>query len=89
VNVRNTKKGNVVIFAESYDSKWVAKYSGFTVQSSKFDDRFNSFVLPTNGSYSLKVYYTSQDYVNIGLIISVVTLVISVSSLIVLVIKKK
>jgi uncharacterized membrane protein YfhO len=87
--VRNAKKGDRVVFAESYDNKWLATSSKFKVQSSKFDGRFNSFVLPGDGDYSLRIYYTPQDYVNIGVIISIVTLVGALGTLIVLVIKKK
>lgn len=89
VNVKNAKKGDAVIFAESYDSKWVAENLRFTIQSSKFNDKFNSFILPADGNYSIRVYYTPQDYVNIGVIISVVTLILSLSAFIWLIIKKK
>ena len=82
VDIENAKKGDVLVFSESYDKNWQAiSSSKFRVQSSKFNNKFNSFVLSADGNYSLKVYYSLQDYVGIGLVISVVALVISISSL--------
>lgn len=74
VDVKNVKKGDVLVFAESYDSGWEASSTKFKVLSSKFDNRFNSFVLPDSGTYSLDVYYTPQDLVNEGVVISLVSL---------------
>jgi len=85
VTVKNAKKGDVVVFAESYDPKWTAN----SMSSIKYDGRFNSFILPRDGNYQLRIYYAPQDYVNIGFVISGVTLFIVVGSLLFLVIKKK
>jgi len=87
--IKNAKKGDLIVFSESYDSKWIAENTQFKIQSSKFDDRFDSFILPQDGDYSLKVYYTPQDYVNIGLVISVGTLIVSLFTLLILLFKKK
>ncbi len=89
IEVKNAKKGDTIIFSESYDARWIAKSSELRVQSSEFDNKFNSFVLPKNGNYELEIYYTPQDYVNIGLAISVVTLFSSLLALTLLIIKKK
>jgi hypothetical protein len=89
VNIKNAKKGDIIVFAESYDVKWIAENSTFHVQSSKFDNKFNSFVLPANGNYNLRIYYTPQDYVNIGLVISGITLFVLAGGLLFLIIKKK
>jgi hypothetical protein len=89
LNVTNAKKGDRVIFAESFDDKWIAENSKFKIQSSKFDGRFNSFILPKYGDYNLKIYYTPQDYVNLGVVISLISLVGSLGALIVLKIKKQ
>jgi len=79
-----------LIFSESYDSKWVASVIGskLEVASTKYHGRLNSFVLPIDGSYSLKIYYTPQDYVNIGVIISLVSLFFTLGTLTFLIIKK-
>ena len=76
VKVENAKRGDVLVFSESYDKFWVAKNSGFKVYSSEFKGRFNSFILPKDGNYNLEIYYTPQDWVNIGLVVSVTALVI-------------
>lgn len=92
VIVKNAKKGDSIVFAESYDPKWTASVaisSKFKIQDSKYDGKFNSFVLPQDGDYNLKIYYTPQDYVNIGVGISVISLVFIFGSLAFLIIKKK
>jgi hypothetical protein len=89
VAVKNAKKGDVIVFAESYDQKWIAKNSEFKIQSLEFGGIFNSFVLPKEGDYSLEIYYTPQDYVNIGVGVSVISLVFIFGSLAFLIIKKK
>ena len=88
VEVNNAKKGDVLIFSETYDKNWVAKNSQFTIRSSKFAGRFNSFVLPVSGSYSLDVYYALQKYVDLGEVVSGGTLILTVGFLIVLYFKK-
>lgn len=70
VNVRNAVKGEKLIFSESYDPNWIARYSKLKIKSSEFAGRFNSFVLTLNGSYTLDIYYYPQVFVNIGLVIS-------------------
>jgi len=69
VDVRNAKRGGVLVFSESYDKNWTATGSKYKLQSLKYGE-FNSFILPKDGDYSLKVYFIIQDYVNIGLWIS-------------------
>jgi len=80
VDVRNAKKGDILVFSEAYDSNWTAN----AILSSKYN-LFNSFILPKDGSYKLTVYYIIQDYVNIGLWISTAALLITLGSIAVLV----
>jgi hypothetical protein len=77
VGIENAKKGNILVFSEAYDSKWTA--SG--TSSSKYADLFNSFVLTKNGNYTLEIYYPPQDWVNLGLWVSLSALIISLSLL--------
>lgn len=80
IEVQNAKKGDVLVFSESYDFNWVAKNNDFKNLNSKpYNKLFNSFVLEEDGNYSLQVYYSLQTFVNIGLIISVITLIVIVS----------
>lgn len=87
VTVKNVKKGDRLVFTESFDSKWVAKTSDYTLRAIRYN-LFNSFVLPKDGNYSLKIYYTPQDFVNIGIVISVGSFIISLI-LLILLFKKK
>jgi hypothetical protein len=89
VTVKNAHQGDVLVFAESYDKNWEVKNPAFTIHSLKFEGRFNSFVLPASGDYRLDVYYTLQNAVNVGEIVSGVALVISIFIMFVLFLKKK
>lgn len=69
VEVENAKKGDLLVFSEGFDKNWNVQNSEFRTQSSEFE-RVNSFVLPRDGSYDLKVGYEPQTFVNIGLFVS-------------------
>ena len=73
LNIKNAKKGDRIVFSEAFDDKWVAESSKFIVQSSKFKDRFNSFVILGDGDFFLEVYYGIQKYVDLGVKISLLT----------------
>ncbi len=73
VTVENVNKGDILVFSESFDSKWIIKNEN-NIHSQKYNKLFNSFILPKSGTYSLIVYYEPQDWVNIGLIVSGLTL---------------
>jgi len=75
LDIQNAKKGDVIIFSESYDKNWIVHNLEFRIHSSEFNNRFNSFILPKNGNYVLEVYYTPQDWVNRGLVVSIASLV--------------
>jgi len=74
VGLENVKKSDALVFSESFDKNWVAYNPEFKIQSLKFNNRFNSFILPKKGDYSLTIFYTPQRYVVIGLWISGATL---------------
>ena len=82
LEVKNAKIGDRIIFSESYDASWIAQSLKFKVQSLKFNNRFNSFTLKDSGDYSLIVYYYPQILVNIGMLISGLTLVLILGALI-------
>lgn len=83
VNVNNAKKGDRLVFSEKFDEYWQAQQitdggrqtSANKLESSRFSI-FNSFILPENGNYSLEVYYEPQKWVDIGTIISGISLFI-------------
>ena len=74
VQVRNAKKGDLLVFSEGFDRNWIAENSKLKVQSLKFDNILNSFNLPENGDYEFKVHYVPQEYVEAGLWLSSITL---------------
>lgn len=82
INVKNAKKGNKIIFTEKFDKNWTAKVLGnkYQIISIDYDRGFNSFVLPESGNYTLKVSYTIQNYVNIGLVVSLTSLMFCLGS---------
>jgi hypothetical protein len=84
VSLTNVKKGDLVVFSESFDTHWIARFESGSENSSIYDKQFNSFTLPKNGNYTMTVYYQPQKWENIGLVISLLALVLTAGSLIVL-----
>lgn len=93
ITVKNAKRGDRIIFAENYNSKWVARYMDSDKKGElkpiPYKNRYNSFVLREGGSYRMEVYYSVQKWVNLGTIISGAALSIVAIGLIVLMLKKK
>jgi hypothetical protein len=81
VKLENVKKGELLVFAESYDLGWAASDGEHLINSVKFSKLFNSFSLEKDGTYSLKVYYQPQTFVNAGIIISLITFIIVILTL--------
>lgn len=88
LNIKNASAGGKIIFSENFDKNWVLRDGKHEIHSSVYSDRLNSFVLPRSGDYTAFVYYTPQDWVNRGLVISGVSF-ISVLGLLVWSYKKK
>lgn len=76
MNLNNVHKGDRLVFTDLYDSHWQLTEGGKEFHSSAFANKLNSFTLPDNGNYKATIYYTPQTFVNIGLIISIVSLII-------------
>lgn len=72
VTVEDTVKGDILVFSESFDTGWVAR-NGINVKSREYNN-LNSFILPKDGTYSFTVYYEPQKWVNVGLVVSSLTL---------------
>ena len=86
VDVKNARPGDIVVFSENFDRKWQATNTSNKsdlTYSTLYDNRFNSFILRVAGSYGLDIYYYPQVYVNIGLFISLATLIVTLGILIV------
>ena len=76
VTVRNAKKGDVLVFSESFDKYWQTRNESIEhrVSSIRYHRIFNSFRLEKGGDYSLEVYYEPQKWVDIGVAMSSITL---------------
>lgn len=88
LEVTNARKGDVIVFSESYDARWIARSSDTKfydwpnlISSNPYSRIFNSFVLRKEGNYTLKIYYYPQILVNIGMIISGASLLITLSAI--------
>lgn len=75
IQVKNSKKGELLVFSEGFDKNWKIKGNFGEVSSMPFEKIVNSFILPKDGSYDIKVYYKPQKWVKEGLIISGLTLI--------------
>lgn len=73
LSVKNAQKNDVLVFSESFDKYWVARNNEISIKSHKYSNLFNSFTLPKGGDYTLEIYYTPQDWVNRGVVISLIS----------------
>lgn len=89
VRVMNAQKGGQIVFAESYDSGWRAYVNNTVITSQPFEKSLNSFVLPMNGTYTFRVFYQPQEWVNRGVWVSGISLIILIFALVVLYVRKK
>ena len=71
--VKNIKRGDRVVFTQSYDSGWKAISNDKEISPEILDKQFMKFVFPNNAS-EVKIVYTPQNFVTIGLAVSLVTL---------------
>jgi len=86
ISVKDAKKGDVIVFAESYDVFWkaVVKFNNkpasfIEIQNTAYnsgDQKLNSFVLPDSGSYEIELQYTPQAWMNMGTYVSGATLLV-------------
>jgi hypothetical protein len=78
VNV-NASEPFTLIFSESYDPLWKALVDRETVASSPAYSLVNSFRINKTGQFTLTIYFTGQSYADVGLMISVPSLILLVS----------
>ena len=70
----NTTNPTFLVFSETYDPLWVAKYDNEEVNSVIAYSAINSFKINKTGNVSITLEYTPQKYVYIGFIISIIGL---------------
>ena len=81
LNLKNAKKGDKIVFTESYSKNWQMKNGDQLIQSIAYNNKFNSFKIPNDGSYFVKVENKAQKYVLTGLIITSTFLIVSIFSI--------
>lgn len=75
----NASEPFALIFSDSYDPLWKALVDRETVPSSPAYSLVNSFRINKTGQFTLTVYFTGQSYADIGLMISVPSLILLAS----------
>lgn len=89
VSIQNARKGDRIVFAESFDNNWEAKVGkSIAAENTRFKNQFNSFELTVNGNYDLTIYYKPQYWVGVGLIIGGLT-VLSVVFIFLILLRKR
>jgi len=81
LKIRNAKKDDVLVFSETFDKNWIVKNNIYQSSSIPFQDKYNSFLIP-EGDSELEIYYSSQELVDFGTKISIITLVMALFILI-------
>jgi len=76
-------QGNL-IFSERYDPYWVVLVAGKRIGSNRTYDGLNSFDLGKNNEKKIVVYYQPQTWLDIGMWISLLTIILVVGGLIVI-----
>jgi len=88
VSVKGAGEGDVLVFSEAFDNKWVAQANNSKSNSVQFEKKFNSFKLP-KGDSDLEIYYSPQKIVDLGLLVSLISAFAIVFLALFLVIKRK
>ncbi len=87
VKINNAKKGDKLIFSETFDEKWIAWNENYLINSTPFGKKYNSFVLP-EGDSILDIYYTPQKFVEVGLRVSMLSAAFILGIMFVVLVKK-
>jgi len=79
VHIENNGGPFLLIFSESYHPMWKAYVNGEEISSISAYSMVNGFYIKKTGSFDVTIYFTGQTYVDIGLRISMITLIIMVA----------
>ncbi len=84
LEIKNAKPGDRIIFTDSYNSAWYAKRLNPAgninskvnnmIQSTPYNASLNGFILREGGDYDLEIFYMFQKRVEVGMIISLLSL---------------
>jgi hypothetical protein len=82
-HVENSDEPFLLIFSESYHPMWKAYIDGKEISPIPTYSLVNGFYINKTGNFNVTIYFTGQTYANIGLQISMITLIIVVAIIII------
>jgi len=90
IEVKGALKGDRIVFAEGYDAYWYAikkddkvrSQIGKAISSTPYERSLNSFILSEDGDYKLQIFYLPQRWVDAGVVVSAIALIIVTITLI-------
>jgi hypothetical protein len=81
-HIENSDEPFLLIFSESYHPMWKAYIDGEEISPIPVYSLVNGFYINKTGSFDVTIYFTGQTYADIGLQISMITLILVVIILI-------
>ncbi|PVX26115.1 MAG: hypothetical protein CW691_02430 [Candidatus Bathyarchaeum sp.] len=81
--IENSDEPFLLVFSESYHPLWKAYINDKEISSIPVYSLVNGFYINTTGNFTVTIYFTGQTYADIGLQISLVTLIMVTPILIV------
>lgn len=76
VRISHVSKGDVLIFSDSFDRYWYATDGTNKIEAQKYMNLINSFTFVKNGDYTIEVKYKPQEWVKLGSVVSIISLII-------------
>lgn len=75
VDAEDVSAKSMLVFSQRFDPNWVASYNGKNIVARKLGEYQNGFEISEKGTHEIVVNYKQQRYMDIGLLISGITLV--------------
>ena len=60
IRVNSARKGEILVFSESYSPNWTLIYKDQKIKSKPYDKDLNSFILPENGNYTFEILFITN-----------------------------
>jgi len=83
VHVENSNAPFLLIFSEAYDPMWRAYIENSEIPPVSMYSIINGFYIEKTGNFDITIYFTGQTYADVGLKISMVTLIIAVALIVI------
>jgi hypothetical protein len=83
VHIEGSDEPFLLVFSESYHPMWKVYVDGEEVSSIPVYSLVNGFYINKTGDFDVTIYFTGQTYANIGIQISLTTLIIVAAILVV------